>query len=197
MAGLENEEDDNLFEQLGLSRSAVQGYKDAAADGASVDGDNVEIIDATVASSQIAAVTGVTAAVDPGSGADVEVEHDIVGDRASSAAATVSSIVESSTAGDAQGGSRLAEDEESLANAKAAAAAEAAAALEAAVASGDVMYPSNPDKDDMEGDADAADKDDNMALVEDFLDAEEVRADQKVEEEELFASLNTDATPAE
>lgn len=70
------------------------------------------MIDAPVASSQTAAVMGVNATAAPGSGADVEVEREVVGERTSCATATVVSTVESSTDGDAQGGSRLAEDGE-------------------------------------------------------------------------------------
>lgn len=148
MTGLENEEDDNLFEQLGISRpsdSEVSSSADTGAEAtdpdseasddvmAEIDSDKkpeglaASVIEATVVESAVPVPVEVPAG-GVGKGEDVDVD---VGEDVEAHAITVA-------AAEAAVEARAKEDEEK------ATALAAAAALEAAVASGDVVYP-DPD----------------------------------------------------
>lgn len=204
MAGLESEEDDNLFEQLGLSRTAVQGYTDAdTSPSVSSDGEEgiegSELSEVAGASSAAAVAVAVAVGAAPAvseSAAMAEGGGEGSRERQSGVIGAGASMAEHSIAADAQAmaamgpGSVLSEEDERLASAKAAAAAEAAAALEAAVASGDVTYPSNPDSDE---DIEDVGEGDGLQV----LGTEKERAEEQAEEEQLVASLNPDVTATE
>lgn len=149
MTGLENEEDDNLFEQLGISRpsdSEVSSSADAGADTtdpdseasddvmSEIDGDKkpeglaASVVEAVVVESAVPVPVEVPAG-GVGKGEDVGVDIGVdVGEDVEAHAITVAAA---EAAVEAHGK----EDEEK------ATALAAAAALEAAVASGDVVYP--------------------------------------------------------
>lgn len=159
--GLENEEDDNLFEQLGISRSVVETYttKDglpkaagvAAGGAAGADADGRDPSDATAASAaEVAAATAtataVAAAAAEAGGAPVLSADPRAGGAAPVDAvdAQVVEVGEEVVAAAEEAASAADDEAKSLALA-------AAAALEAAVASGDVVYPKNADKEEGDG----------------------------------------------
>ncbi|CAM9659383.1 unnamed protein product [Ectocarpus fasciculatus] len=168
--GLENEEDDNLFEQLGIQKSMVETYtenpilKDA---GSTVDADTGETDDARDAGKGSAAAA---AAAKTEKAAEAAAAAAVASASAKPTAATDLPGLDGSSGSDddvAADGSAAAEAQAMVAAAAAAvepepesseAARAAAAALEAAVASGDVVYPKNDpthdDDKDGEGDVD-------------------------------------------
>ncbi|CAM9737077.1 unnamed protein product [Ectocarpus sp. 12 AP-2014] len=190
--GLENEEDDNLFEQLGIQKSMVETYtenpilKDA---GGAVDADTGETDDArdagkgsvaaatktekaAEAAAVVAAVAVASAAAKPTAATDLpsldgssDSDEDVAAD-GSVAAAEAQAMVAAAAA--------VVESEQESSEA----ARAAAAALEAAVASGYVVYPKNDPTHD-------ADKDGEGDLDGGIVDGEEG------EEEELAASVGS------
>ncbi|CAM9424650.1 unnamed protein product, partial [Ectocarpus sp. 13 AM-2016] len=191
--GLENEEDDNLFEQLGIQKSMVETYtenpilKDA---GGAVDADTGETDDArdagkgttaaatktektaeaaaAVAAVAVASATAKpTAATDlPGVDGSSDSDEDVAADGSAAAAAEAQATVAAAAA--------VVESEPESSEA----ARAAAAALEAAVASGYVVYPKNDPTHD-------ADKDGEGELDGGIVDGEEE------EGEELAASVGS------
>ncbi|CBN75106.1 similarity to sodium/hydrogen exchanger and potassium exchanger [Ectocarpus siliculosus] len=190
--GLENEEDDNLFEQLGIQKSMVETYtenpilKDA---GGAVDADTVETDDArdagkgsaaaatktekaAEAAAAVAAVAVASAAAKPTAATDLpgldgssDSDEDVAADGSAAAAEAQATVAAAAAA--------VEPEPESSEAARA-----AAAALEAAVASGDVVYPKNDPTHD-------ADKD-----GEDDLDGGIVNGEEG-EGEELAASVGS------
>lgn len=211
--GLENEEDDNLFEQLGISRSAVQGVRDSKAPNAGTGeddraGDGKEVSVEVTMSSPAAAVAVAVGIVPPGSEGAVEApkEAGASDDKPVSASAALTPGAEHAVSVDPSAitvNVVAPEEDEKLASAKAAKAAEAAAALQAAVASGDVTYPSGEDK-EVEVEAGAGETGSSgsggegggVPLGEESRDSLMTAAEEAAGEE-LVASLDVDESPAD
>lgn len=186
--GLENEEDDNLFEQLGISRSQVQSYKTDGSGGAAASedgtltsqtpsGEGQNLRDATppavTAVAAAAVVTplvdgsssGATAASDGGGGGGA-----VPGTVPGTGGDMMAGVSEEAMAALLAAESAALEEVEKT---KALAAAEAAAALEAAVASGDVVYPTNLDKDAGSSVLDSKDEAETLAKEQALADEED------------------------
>ncbi|CAB1116354.1 unnamed protein product [Ectocarpus sp. CCAP 1310/34] len=183
--GLENEEDDNLFEQLGIQKSMVETYtenpvlkdavgadtgetddaRDAGKGSAAAATKTEKAAEAAAAVAVVSAAAKPTAATNlPGLDGSSDSDEDVAAD-GSAAAAEVQAIVAAAAA--------VVESEPESSEA----ARAAAAALEAAVASGDVVYPKNDPTHD-------ADKDGEGDLDGGIVDGEDG------EGEELAASVS-------